>query len=747
MKKLMFPFIVILMGLLRLNPLGSEEVKSDDVDGSFEAIGYNNPVEINRFEVYDKDGLSVASNFTPQERYVIEFEIFDADTIEDIKMIEIVFYYSQSGEEDRSLSSLLEEGTTLSGEELVIVYERDISSADNEAPENYAPNHPEDFVIRFNEDINPLLSSWKILNSTTSSILPSSSSTPTAFTFEVEFQISRVAPESRDGEWKFGVQITDGAVPNFSELYTVSKAAIHVGANQVLENAPSLFNMNFYGELRIPTGAAIVWSGVEPGMSYDHANALAVLEDVIYIANGEYVHENSLNAFWLISGAAADGATLAALTAEAFDSPQQFAVRAGMNVIGLSEPEEGIQMEPGSEGDLLAYAPIVLRDRSDEMGHLYDFYYWLALSDIFQNAQYTGLVTAKVNNSVAVSGVSIVAFTGNITNRLLASQGSNQIYNWKDLSCIGSNGDDSNNVNDCSDPKYAHFTNSSRYILMNDLNAMTADYVGLGDSWQTINLRNEIEFDGNGHTISDLMVTQNIDGDRLALFGLVNNSTIENLIIKNATVGSIDVDHGSPRTGLLAAILQDSTVNNVTLSSFNIYGTSEVGALAGSFGGRGNHIISNIVVLGFDDGAPSTVGCVNDEWCQSMGGLIGNLELKNASFNTITTQNVLVDSENIMSGRALRIGGFAGVTSYRWGGPLNATEWGNIEIEVEIKPKNTWNEAGVVFGLISGAFTEVFDPQLVIQYRNLGSNQLPPIGDVFSDAEDFANSITFEILP
>ena len=653
MKNTIWLISVLFLMLLGSLVLKAEEPKSDDVDGSFEAIGYNNPVEIRSFQVFDKDGLLSASVFTPQERYVIQFEIYDQDTIEDLKKIEIALYYTVSGEAERSFSALLDEGTSLNGEELILVWERDISSADSNHPSSYQPTHPEDFTIHFQEGMDASLSTWAVLNSTTSSILPAGQTTPTAFTFEVEIRISKVAPESTEGEWQFGIQLTDGAFPNFSELYTLSKAAINVGTENVLTNPPSLFNMNFYGELRVPSGAAIIWQGVEPGMTYDHPNSLAVLENVIYIANGEYVHENSLNAFWVISGSAADGATLAALTADAFDGPQQFAVRAGMNVIGLSEPEEGIQMEPGGGGDVLAYAPIVLRERSDEIGHTYDFYYWLALSEVFQNAQYTGLVTAKVNNSVAVSGVSVVAFTGNVVNSLLASQNSGSpsnspsqspsvsggvntlednpppvgktgIYNWKDLWNIREN-------------RYIdgqNFGPTTDYILMNHLNADTPGYYDYGNQFQVISWSNTSTFsgslDGNGYTIEHLnIINPNLTGvQSLSLFSTLDDGAVlENLVISGVSISGNFDNSGSTTTryevAVLATVLNEATLSNITLSNINIDVSSpvEITYVAGVIGWLNVFEPANIENVFLEN---ASITC--DGQCPNVGGLFGRVK-------------------------------------------------------------------------------------------------------------------------
>ena len=656
--KLIISLFFILLPVL--NFLTAED--SGDVDGTFQAIGYNNPVELTRFEVLDKDGLNVTSVLTPRERYLISFDVYDFDSIIDIKQIDIVFYYDK--DDQRSFASILEEGTSLQGDEVVIRWQRDISNADSTQPELYDPTSPDSFEIIFDESIDGSLSTWKILNSTTPAILEAGTQTPTAFTFEFEIQISKVAPEDTNGAWRFGILIIDGAFPNYSDLATLSSPAIHVGPTGPLTESTSYFNMNFYGELSIPTDAAIIWQGVEPGMTYTHENALSVLENVKYLANGAYVHENSINAFWVISGAAADGTTLAALTADLFDGPQQFAVRAGMNVIGLAEPEDGIQMRQGEDGDTLAYAPIVLRDRSDENGHFYDFYYWLALSENFQNAQYSGLITAKVNNSVAVSGVSVVAFTGNIVNSLLdpsnstsspsQSSGLNNfqdnpppvgtvgIYTWKDFWDIRN-----------SWTGQQSFGLNKDYVLMNNLNAQSPDYEGYGDRFTVIRDSSgrgfEGSFDGNGYIIEDLvLINPNEQGvQSIAIFSYIDNAVIENFVLSGVSItGNLD-NTGTSTTryevAVLASVMNKATLRNITISNVtvDIDSTVEITYVSGLIGWLNvfdTATIENVSLIN------ANINCEGE--CRNVGGLFGRIRSE-VDLNKLTLQDITMENVSV----------------------------------------------------------------------------------------------------
>jgi hypothetical protein len=103
------------------------------------------------------------------------------------------------------------------------------------------------------------------------------------------------------------------------------------------------------------------------------------------------------------------------------------------------------------------------------------------------------------------------------------------------------------------------------YILMNDLNATTLGYdifasatANGGNGWDPIGSSDDPftgTFDGNGHQISDMVINRTTR-DRIGLFGSVEEGTVKNLGVANASV------NGHDYVGGLVGWMSESALDN-----------------------------------------------------------------------------------------------------------------------------------------------------------------------------------------
>ncbi len=163
------------------------------------------------------------------------------------------------------------------------------------------------------------------------------------------------------------------------------------------------------------------------------------------------------------------------------------------------------------------------------------------------------------------------------------------------------------------------------YVLMNDLDDTTDGYNELvgetvdGKGWQPIGAEGNAfkgEFDGDGHTISDLFIYRP-DEDEVGLFGRV-----EEALIKNLGLVSVDVT-GKKFVGALVGYSWKGTLdsdtrppNSMTYSHGSVTGEENVGGLVGNnYDGTVNQCESTAVVF-HASSAPD-----GDRW--RTGGLVG----------------------------------------------------------------------------------------------------------------------------
>lgn len=237
-----------------------------------------------------------------------------------------------------------------------------------------------------------------------------------------------------------------------------------------------------------------------------------------------------------------------------------------------------------------------------------------------------------------------------------------------------------------------------------------------GKIFTPVNLRQNIIFQGNGHKITNLKITNTIQDDVnpgvtnpqgavcKALFGK-NAGTIKNLIIETASI-----EAGTDKDERYAAILvgeNEGTIENVTIKDVTIKGSSAVaiGCLVGSnsLNIHNCHITGKVDIainqseaygneqcyigglIGFASGESNIIDCsinagtekqiiINGRY-QSLfaGGMIGSLENQ----AEICSTNLDINIDGNASLQKLYAGGFAGQLS---GTTNKSTATGNITI-------------------------------------------------------------------
>ena len=239
-----------------------------------------------------------------------------------------------------------------------------------------------------------------------------------------------------------------------------------------------------------------------------------------------------------------------------------------------------------------------------------------AQNNIFINSE----ITATNGDLALLYGQGAVA-SGNTSNYYINAKINLGAGADKFTTQLGSDGDyiswtvvnDINTLQNISD---------GHYVLGADIDASATSSWNSGKGWNS--LGDEASnftgnFDGLGHTISDLYINRPTE-DNVGLFGYVGNySTIRNIGIVDATIT------GKFYVGALAGFLDSSTVLN-SYSSGAINGSSSVGGLLGFLYGS---TIDNSYATGIVNATGNFVG-----------GLIGNNDTSSTIKNSYASTEV-----------------------------------------------------------------------------------------------------------
>ncbi len=258
--------------------------------------------------------------------------------------------------------------------------------------------------------------------------------------------------------------------------------------------------------------------------------------------------------------------------------------------------------------------------------------------DIVSVASYTNEVW-KISNGSGYPRLGWEDFTESFAGGLGTSDDPFQITKWAHLSEVNNFG-------------------NYYFILMNDLNLSTIDYVNYaspsansGSGWEPIgNGTNPFggDFDGQNYTIRDFYINRSASG-YVGLFGFLNNS-VKNIVILNASVNG-----GSYTGGAVGELTSSSNLYNVHTSG-SVEGDTRVGGLVGYVSNSNIwNCSSNSTVIGSSD----------------VGGLIGFND--NGFVNGSHSQGNVSGSSNV--------GGFIGENYYgsitNSSSTANATSSGN----------------------------------------------------------------------
>lgn len=357
---------------------------ADGVDGEFNSQGFNNPVEIEDFRMFEVDqstrtAIQSGTSLQPQKTYAFTVDVFDFDGVNDIERLEIRLFYTASGS---SIQTRFESADTTpdTGEAMVLRFQND---ADNGGT----------FSLITEAGV-----SWKLGNQT----VPAVGITDQAFTFEVEFEVSKVATFSEDTEWNIGVLVTDGFAAEGADLRTISASAIGLGADPLTTSSTTL-NMNWYGEIDVPANARLSWPVLLPGSSFDDANNVTTIPAINYIANGGYARQVNSDYTWTPTRTGITNvpdAKLNVVTSVAIEDtqePQTFS-------LSINETDESYDSNPADAKFILtnSISTKEVTSGTSESGVDIRYDVFIALSKNFQNATYEGNVTFTVTNLLEV---------------------------------------------------------------------------------------------------------------------------------------------------------------------------------------------------------------------------------------------------------------------------------------------------------------------------------------------------------
>jgi len=121
------------------------------------------------------------------------------------------------------------------------------------------------------------------------------------------------------------------------------------------------------------------------------------------------------------------------------------------------------------------------------------------------------------------------------------------------------------------DPSYH---SNGKYELLNDIDCS-------GGVWEPINLVNGY-FNGNNHTLSNLVIANTTATDYIGVFSHVYASVLKNLVVDNVSVTATDFNDAGTRIGVLVGIVRtNSIVDNCRVTNSFGNGIKYVGGIAG----------------------------------------------------------------------------------------------------------------------------------------------------------------------
>ena len=177
--------------------------------------------------------------------------------------------------------------------------------------------------------------------------------------------------------------------------------------------------------------------------------------------------------------------------------------------------------------------------------------------------------------------------------------------------------------------------------LANDIDLGSYMWTPIGKSGNTF----QGIFDGQGHTISNLLINSKWSSD-VGLFGVTTNGEIKNFTLKNASVkGYLDV-------GAVAGTPYTSKYSNITLT-----GDVEIDGYAYVGGMFGKNAYANLTDLTIDVNEGSYVNANSENYRTYVGGLVGFMGEGNQVVKNVTSNIDVI-------GSTCDVGGITGIAHY-----------------------------------------------------------------------------------
>lgn len=372
MKKIFILLIIFSFVSFGASAIVTSSNQEGPVDGTFETINYNNPVEIDAF-TFEYDGSADPSNLNPQDTYYFKLDVTEYDSIDDLERVQIIFY----DQDVVTFSDDLETSNT--GDVVVFEWQKDDElSIGGEMGINYSSS--------LNK--SPSGITWEITSSTAPALTVDPNN-KTGAAFEVEFKISKVANESSN--WTFGFNIDDGVLNPDAASKNVSNASIQTGNDP--EGGQTTYTMGWYGEISVPSGT-IQWTSIEPNTNFDSANSDVLVDGFTFISNGDYAEAVAVSKTWAAITSQLGNVTGVALTSSTDitnnDPEQTFALKI-----------ESIEMVTNTDTNKSYSDQLIInssQSRTDEDGVSQSYTIYIMTPAIIQNATYSGDIKFVITN-------------------------------------------------------------------------------------------------------------------------------------------------------------------------------------------------------------------------------------------------------------------------------------------------------------------------------------------------------------
>lgn len=607
------PLFIVSMSLFLT---GVSLTASDTVDTTVPTSGYNNPLSVDAFAFTEIDGSALSGNLSPNQQYYASIEISDADSLQDVQSLDFVLHYAIS-DPDASFQNALEAGSTPNtGDYAIFSWQR----------QNISGAALSDFQINYNGTLAVSHSAleWQITSSTTPAITDSNGNdeNSTSFTFELTFKLSKIARFSNDQRWYMGVSIVDGMIDNGSGLSTTTYSALSISQSLPTDPPSSGLDMDWYGEIEIPPGETVDW--VDAGPLEPFTNALTTFSAINYISNGYFDYEAYPSDVWDAQETLPTGVTYASLVEkESFEMANQ-AQELAIKVADTNDINQSVLLKPTQLG-LAQEMRIGSETRTSEDGTGKTIHFWVALSEIFQNANYSGSLTFTINNNIQpIRDLATNDTHGSLSEAQAAGVTHAQILRPHSETIT---------LNSPMNIDFNGFTLTGDVTIeTNATRAMTLSAIGTIDGNLTINapnlsVTNHVEVTGT--TTIDAIASTSYIATQTHSGGIFMNGPGRLNLSSGASLASVEIDTNQPvilagdiNTVLVTGSSADVTING-RVGSFVSAFTDTAVVVDGTLSHLGVTARTSVVLNGTLSGI-DTVALVNLD--RKTGSMLGTIE-------------------------------------------------------------------------------------------------------------------------